>query len=89
VSTLDFSVQAQILTLLKRLVRDRGLAYLFGTHDLAVVRQMAHRVTGLENGRIVETGPVDRVMDHPEAPYTKTLVSPLPGNVSRAAPPAD
>lgn len=83
VSALDVSVQAQILNLLKRLARERGLAYLFVTHDLAVVRQMADRVAVLDKGRIIETGPVDRVMDTPGEPYTKTLVSSLPGNFVR------
>lgn len=79
VSALDVSVQAQILNLLKRLARDHGLSYLFVTHDLAVVRQMADRVAVLEKGRIIEAGPVDRVMDMPAEPYTKTLLSSLPG----------
>ena len=79
VSALDVSVQAQILNLLKRLAEERGLAYLFVTHDLAVVRQIADRIAVLEKGRIIETGTVDAVMDSPREPYTKSLLSSVPG----------
>jgi microcin C transport system ATP-binding protein len=74
-SALDMSVQAQIVTLLQRLQRDRGLGYLFISHDLRVVRALAHRVVVLRQGRVVEQGRADDVFAHPEQDYTRALMA--------------
>ncbi|TDD96329.1 ABC transporter ATP-binding protein [Actinomadura rubrisoli] len=73
-SALDVSVQAAILELLRGLQRDEGLAMLFVTHDLAVVRNTADRVLVLKDGRVVELDTVTNVLDHPAHPYTQELV---------------
>jgi peptide/nickel transport system ATP-binding protein len=77
-SALDVSVQAQILNLLKALQERLGLAYLFITHNLSVVEYFAHEVAVMYLGRIVEYGPVESVLNHPQHPYTRALLSAVP-----------
>ena len=74
-SALDVTVQKQVLTLLQRLQRERGLSYLLITHDMDVIRAMAHEVCVLKNGQVVEAGPWERVLGAPQHPYTQTLVA--------------
>ena len=78
VSSLDVSIQSQILNLLRDLAGDRGLAMLFITHDLAVVDFIADRVAVMYLGRIVESGPRDAVLDDPRHPYTRALRAAVP-----------
>ena len=73
-SALDVTVQQQVLALLQRLQRERGLSYLLITHDIAVIRAMAHQVLVLKDGRVLERGDVDRVLQRPQHPYTQALV---------------
>jgi peptide/nickel transport system ATP-binding protein len=78
VSSLDASVRAQVLDLLDRLRSDLGLAYVFISHDLTVVRQVCDRIAVMYLGRFVETGAAEAVCDRPEHPYTRALLSAVP-----------
>ena len=77
-SALDVSVQAQVLELMLELQQTMGLAYLFISHDMAVVEEMAHRVAVMRQGRIVEMGPRRNVLDAPRHPYTAALLAAVP-----------
>ena len=78
VSALDMSVQAQILNLLIKLRTERGLGYLFITHDLSIVRQVTERLYVMHRGKVVESGPTEDVLSNPRDPYTATLLKSVP-----------
>ena len=73
-SALDVTIQQQVLSLLQRLQKERALSYLLITHDVAVVRAMAHEVIVMKDGEVVESGSVHQVLDAPRHAYTQRLV---------------
>jgi microcin C transport system ATP-binding protein len=74
-SALDVTVQQQVLQLLQRLQAEHGLSYLLITHDVDVIRAMAHQVLVMKDGHIVEAGPIETVMASPQHEYTRKLLS--------------
>ena len=73
-SALDATTQMQVLQLLQKLQRERGLSYLLITHDVSVIRAMAHQVMVMKDGEVVETGAVEEILNHPQVAYTQILV---------------
>jgi len=74
-SALDMSVQAQIVELLRGLQKKYNLAYMFISHDLKVVRALAHDVVVMKDGKVVEQGPSEQIFEAPQQPYTKALLA--------------
>jgi microcin C transport system ATP-binding protein len=74
-SALDVTTQKQVLQLLQQLQKQRGLSYLLITHDVAVIRAMAHEVMVMQGGQVLETGVVDQILHAPRHAYTQLLVS--------------
>jgi ABC-type microcin C transport system duplicated ATPase subunit YejF len=77
-SALDVSVQAQIIQLLKTLQQEKGVSYLFITHDLAVVAEIAHDVAVMYQGKIIEQGRAEQILKNPQHSYTQQLLSAVP-----------
>ena len=74
-SALDLSVQSQIINLLKKLQKENNLGYIFISHDLRVVKSLAHQLIVLKDGKIIESGKADRIFKSPKQLYTKKLIS--------------
>jgi peptide/nickel transport system ATP-binding protein len=74
VSSLDVSMQAQVVNLLQRLQEENGLSYLFISHDLALVHHLSHRIAVMYNGYVVEVGSADQIYENPQHPYTQALI---------------
>jgi len=78
ISALDVSIRAQVLNLMNKFKRERGLTYMFIAHDLSVVRYFADRIAVIHNGRIVEVAPADELFRYPLHPYTQSLLQAVP-----------
>jgi peptide/nickel transport system ATP-binding protein len=78
-SSIDQSAQAQLLNLLRQLQRDRGLAVLFISHDLGIIRYLTSRVYVMRKGVVVESGDTSEVLERPQHPYTRLLIGSIPG----------
>ncbi|MGH9020509.1 MAG: ABC transporter ATP-binding protein [Acidimicrobiales bacterium] len=89
VASLDVSIQAQVLNLLSDIRDATGVSYLFISHDLAVVRQVSDDVVVMRRGRVVESGPTDRVLSDPADPYTQRLLAASPRPGGRPTPSVD
>lgn len=85
-TALDVTVQAEILRLMRELQDKKGMAIFFISHDFGVVAQMASRVGVMRQGKIVETAPTERILRHPQHPYTKSLIAALPESLKRLYP---
>ena len=83
-SALDVSVQAQILNLMKQLQQELGVSYLFITHNFGVVEYLAHEIAVMKDGKLVEAGPAESLLSHPQHEYTRTLLAAVP-RLARAA----
>jgi peptide/nickel transport system ATP-binding protein len=81
-SALDVSVQADIVEVLLSLQAKLGLTYVFVSHDLALVRQLAHTVSVMQCGRIVEHGIVTDIFERPQQPYTRSLLESIPSGIA-------
>jgi peptide/nickel transport system ATP-binding protein len=77
-TALDVAVQSQVLNLIRRLANSRGIGFLLITHDIGVIAQITDNVTVLQGGKVMETGPTEQVLKHPEHPYTQSLMSAVP-----------
>ena len=77
-SALDVSIRGQVLDLLLELQQEHGLSYLFITHDLSLIPHLAHKIAVMKEGKIVEQGHTQQVMQHPQHAYTKELLSAVP-----------
>lgn len=77
-SALDVSVQAQVISLLLRLQADRGISYLFISHDIGVIRHVSDEVAVMQGGKVVESGAASQVLDDPQVPYTQALLKAVP-----------
>lgn len=77
-TALDMTTQAQILALIARIQKEKGMGVMFVTHDFGVVAEIAHRVAVMEKGILVEQGPTEQVLNHPQHPYTKRLIASVP-----------
>ena len=85
ISALDMSIRAQVLNLLRRLQKERGITYLFIAHDLSVMRYISDRIAVIHKGRIVELAGAEELTAHAIHPYTRSLLSAIPMPAEKAS----